>query len=79
LTSILRVSALLRDRVAISALSLVMLAFLPHGVVEGYGIFRAIDTTLRSSLTMRRLTMIYLIFLLAAVLEVGFVQASMAR
>jgi len=48
---------------------------LPNGLVEGYGIFQAIKKTLKKTLAMRDLAVIYVIFFIAAVVEVGFVQA----
>ena len=75
LISILRASTLVRGQVDVNALALVILLSLPNGLVEGYGIFQAIKKTLKKALTMRDLLIIYSIFFVAAVVEVGFVQA----
>jgi len=75
LISILRASTLVRGQVDVNTLALVILLSLPNGLVEGYGIFQAIKKTLKKNLTMRGLVIIYSIFFVAAVVEVGFVQA----
>jgi len=75
LISILRASTLVRGQVDVNTLTLVILLSLPNGLVEGYGIFQAIKKTLKKNLTMRGLAVIYSIFFVAAVVEVGFVQA----
>nr|MDO8134920.1 hypothetical protein [Candidatus Njordarchaeum guaymaensis] len=74
LISVLRASTLVRGQVEINTLAFVVLLSLPAGLVEGYGIFQAIKKTLKKALTLRSLALIYLIFLIAAVIEVGFVQ-----
>jgi hypothetical protein len=74
LVSILRASTLVRGQVEISTLAIVVLLSLPNGLVEGYGIFQAIKKTLKRALSSKDLAVIYLIFLLAAAIEVGFVQ-----
>jgi len=74
LISILRASTLMRGTVEIESLALVILVSVPNALVEGYGIFQAIRKTLSKSLTTRNLAVIYFIFFLAAVIEVGFVQ-----
>jgi len=73
-TSILRASTMLYGRVTLSSLVFIVLLSLPHGIVEGYGIFLSILKTLKRELTMKGLGVIYSIFLVAALIEVGFVQ-----
>jgi len=75
LISVLRASSLVRGQVDVNTLALVILLSLPNGLVEGYGIFQAIKKTLKKTLAMRDLAVIYVIFFIAAVVEVGFVQA----
>jgi len=75
LISVLRASTLVRGQVDVNTLALVILLSLPNGLVEGFGIFQAIKKTLKKTLAMRDLAVIYSIFLIAAVIEVGFVQA----
>jgi len=75
LISILRASTLVRGQVDVTTLALVILLSLPNGLVEGYGIFQAIKKTLKKTLQTRDLAIIYSIFFIAAVVEVGFVQA----
>jgi len=72
--SIFRASTLIRGGVDVGSLALVILVSAPNALVEGYGIFQAIRKTLSKNLTLRSLGAIYLIFFVAAVLEVGFVQ-----
>lgn len=75
LISILRASTLIRGQVEIATLALVILLSLPNGLVEGYGVFQAIKKTLKRTLTIRDLIITYLIFFVAAIVEVGFVEA----
>lgn len=72
--SIFRASTLMKGGVDVGTLALVILISAPNALVEGYGIFQAIRNTLSKSLTTRSLAVIYFIFFLAAVVEVGFVQ-----
>jgi len=72
--SILRASTLMRGGVEIEMLALIILVSLPNAIVEGYGIFQAIRKTLSRTLTTRSLAVIYFVFFVAAVIEVGFVQ-----
>jgi hypothetical protein len=72
--SIFRASTLMRGEVDIGSLALVILISAPNALVEGYGIFQAIKRTLSKNLTLRSLGAVYLIFFVAAVVEVGFVQ-----
>ena len=74
LISVLRASTLVHGEVDINTLALVILLSLPNGLVEGYGIFQAIKKTLKKTLAIRDLAVIYAIFFIAAVVEVGFVQ-----
>jgi len=74
LMSILRASTLVRGQIEVSTLAIVVLLSLPNGLVEGYGIFQAIKKTLKKVLSIKDLAIIYLIFLVAAAIEVGFVQ-----
>lgn len=72
--SILRASSLLQGQVAVNTLALVVLFSLPNGILEGYGIFRSIEKTLRRKLTFKDLAIVYSIFFFAAIFEVGFVH-----
>jgi len=72
--SIFRASTLIKGEVDIGSLALVILVSAPNALWEGYGIFQAIKRTLSKNLTIRGLAFIYLIFFIAAVVEVGFVQ-----
>jgi len=74
LISILRASTLLYGQVIINTLGLIILVSAPNGIIEGYGIFQSIQKTLKKSMTMKDLAIIYSIFFLGAILEVGFIQ-----
>jgi hypothetical protein len=52
----------------------VMLLSLPQGILEAYAIFVAIEKILEQELTKKNLATVYMLFFLAALLEVGFVQ-----
>lgn len=71
--SILRGSSLLGG-ISVEALPLVLLISAPIGMVEGYGIYLTIEKTLSRAMSMRDLAYIYGIFLIAAVMEVGFIK-----
>jgi len=75
IVSILRVATLLHGQIMIDLIAIIMLLSLPHGVVEACGIYKSIHKTLANNLTNKALVTIYIIFLFAAILEVGFVQA----
>jgi len=72
--SILRASTLLYGGVVLSSLALITLLSLPNGIVEGYGVYLSILNTLKKELTMKGLMVIYSIFFIAALIEIGFVQ-----
>ncbi len=74
LLSILRASTLVLGSVVLNGLVTIILLSLPNGIIEGYGIYLTIHRTLRRNLTTRSLSMIYALFLIAALLEVGFIQ-----
>jgi len=74
LVSIFRAGTLLHGQVVINTLPLVILVSAPNGIIEGYGIFQCIQKTLRKSMTIKDLAVIYSLFFVAAVFEVGYVQ-----
>lgn len=74
LITILRTSMLVQGQVIINTLALVILLSTPNAIIEGYGIFRTIEKTLERKMTLKDLAVIYAIFFVAAVIEVGFVQ-----
>ncbi len=74
LLSIFRASTIVFGGVILSGLATVLLLSLPNGLIEGYGIYLTIQKTLKRSMVMRDLLTIYLLFLIAAVVEVGFIQ-----
>jgi hypothetical protein len=74
LLSIFRASTIVYGSVALDGLAVVLLLSLPNGIIEGYGIYLTIKKTLGRSMRMKDLLAIYLLFLIAAVVEVGFVQ-----
>lgn len=75
LVSILRAGTLLQGQVVINTLPLVILVSAPNGMIEGYGIFQCIQKTLKKSMSIKDLAVIYSIFFMAAIIEVGYVEA----
>jgi len=71
--SILRGSSLLGG-VRVEVLPLILLVSAPTGIVEGYGIYLTIKKTLSRAMSMKDLAYIYCIFLIAAIIEVGFIN-----
>jgi len=74
LISVFRTSMLIHGQVFIETLPLVILLTVPNGIIEGYGIFQTIEKTLERKMTLKDLAVIYAIFFVAAVIEVGYVQ-----
>jgi hypothetical protein len=73
--SILRGSNMLYGEIEIETLPLILLVSAPIGIVEGYGIYLTIKKTLSNAMSMKDLALIYGIFLFAAIMEVGFINA----
>jgi hypothetical protein len=71
--SILRGSSLFGG-ISIEKLPLVLLISAPMGIVEGFGIYLTINKTLSRSMSTKDLIYIYGIFLIAAIIEVGFIN-----
>jgi len=71
--SVLRANSLLGEELLSKAASFIVLS-LPQGILEAYAIFLAIEKTLKKEVTRRNLATIYMLFFLAALLEVGFIQ-----
>jgi len=72
--SILRGSSLLYGGIRVEAIPLILLVSAPIGVVEGYGIYLTIKKTLSRAMSMKDLVYVYGIFLMAAIMEVGFIN-----
>jgi hypothetical protein len=72
--SILRGGSMLYGEIKIETLPLILLISTPIGIVEGYGIYLTIKKTLSNTMSMRDLAFIYGIFLIAAVMEVSFIN-----
>lgn len=72
--SILRGGTLLYGGILLEALLLILLMSTPVGLVEGYGICFAIKKTLSRKLSTKDLLYIYGIFLIAAIIEVAFIN-----
>jgi hypothetical protein len=72
--SILRGSNLIYGGISIEVLPIILLISVPIGIVEGYGIYLTIKKTLSREMTMKSLVYIYVIFLIAAIIEVGFIN-----
>jgi hypothetical protein len=71
--SILRGSSLFGG-LTIEELPLILLISAPMGIVEGYGIYLTIKKTLGRTMSTKDLVYIYGIFLIAAIIEVGFIN-----
>ncbi len=71
--SILRGANFFLGTVIVQVLPLILLVSTPIGIIEGYGIYMAINKTLSRTLTLKNLIYIYGIFLVAAVIEVSFI------
>jgi len=74
LISIFRTSMLVYGQIFLETLPLVILLSAPNGIIEGYGIFQTIEKTLKRTMTMKDLAIIYALFFIAAVIEVGYIQ-----
>ncbi|MCW3998475.1 MAG: hypothetical protein NWF10_07900 [Candidatus Bathyarchaeota archaeon] len=72
--SILRGATLIVGRVDLLFLPLILLISTPIGIIEGYGIYLPIKKTLSRTLSSRSLMKIYIIFFVASVLEVVFIN-----
>jgi len=72
--SILRGANLFLGRIIVEALPIIFLVSAPVGIIEGYGIYLTIKKTLSRTITMKDLVYIYGIFIIAAVVEVGFIN-----
>jgi len=73
--SILRTCTLIYGGVLLETLGFVLLVSIPNGLIEAYGIYLTIQKTLKQVISMKDLTLIYSLFFVAAVLEVGVAQA----
>lgn len=71
--SILRGSSLLGG-VSVEALPFILLISAPIGIIEGYGIYLTIKKTLSRTMSMKDLAYIYGVFLIAAIIEVCFIN-----
>jgi len=73
--SILRGCISIYGGVSLETLPTILLISTPVGLVEGYGIYITIKKTLSQTLATKDLITIYGIFLVAALLEVAFINA----
>lgn len=71
--SILRASTLVYGQVFLDTLFFAILLSTPNAILEGYGIFQTIKRTLSQKMTNKALVAIYLLFFIAAVIEVAYV------
>jgi len=74
LISILRTCMLIYGAIEIRRLGLIMLLSSPNGIIEAYGIYLTIKETLNRTITSKTLALIYGLFFIAALIEVGFTQ-----
>ncbi|MGQ9538079.1 MAG: hypothetical protein ACUVTE_00620 [Candidatus Bathycorpusculaceae bacterium] len=73
--SILRGGTLIYGKISLEDLPTILLISTPVGIVEGYGIYLTIKKTLSRTLQTRDLALIYGVFLVAAIMEVVFINA----
>ncbi len=74
LLSILRASMIVFGSIVLNGLTTIILLSLPNGLIEGYGIYLTIQRTLSRTMTTKNLVIIYSLFFIAAVVEVGFIH-----
>ena len=74
LISILRTCMLIYGAIEIQRLGLIILLSSPNGIIEAYGIYLTIKETLNRTITAKTLALIYGLFFIAALIEVGFTQ-----
>ena len=72
--SILRGTNLFLGTIIVEALPIIFLVSAPVGIIEGYGIYLTIKKTLSRTITVKDLAYIYGIFIIAAAVEVGFIN-----
>ena len=65
---------LIYGAIEIQRLGLIMLLSSPNGIIEAYGIYLTIKETLNRTITAKTLALIYGLFFIAALIEVGFTQ-----
>jgi hypothetical protein len=75
--SILRGSTLIFGVINVEALPKILLVSAPIGIIEGYGIYLTIKKALSRAISMKDLVYIYGLFLIAAVIEVCFINLLM--
>jgi len=72
--SILKGANLFLGRIIVEALPTIFLVSTPIGIIEGYGIYLTIRKTLGRTIAVKDLVRIYGIFLIAALIEVAFIN-----
>jgi hypothetical protein len=72
--SILRGSTLILGGINVETLPKILIISAPIGILEGYGIYFTIKKTLSRAMSLKNLAYAYCIFLVAAVIEIGFIM-----
>jgi hypothetical protein len=72
--SIFRGATLIEGGVTLDLLPMMLLISAPMGLVDGYGIYLTIKETLSRTMNMKALAGIYVVFLVASVIEVAFIN-----
>ena len=72
--SIFRGATLIDGGVNLDLLPMILLISTPMGIVEGYGIYLTIKKTLSRTMTMKALAGVYVVFLVASIIEVAFIN-----
>jgi hypothetical protein len=72
LLSLFRTNAIVFGNFILIRLAIIILVSIPNALIEGYGIYLTIKQTLGRTMTTRKLVIIYTMFFIAALVEVGF-------
>lgn len=72
LLSLFRTNAIVFGNFVLTRLGIIIFVSIPNALIEGYGIYLTIKQTLGRTITTRKLIIIYSIFFIAALIEVGF-------
>lgn len=61
-------------KITIELLPIILFLNAPIGIIEGYGVYLTIKRTLNRKMTLRSLLYIFIIFIIAAIFEVGIIN-----
>jgi hypothetical protein len=61
-------------KITLELLPIILFLNAPIGIIEGYGVYLTIKKILNRKMTLKSLVYIFLIFIIAAIFEVGFIN-----